>query len=105
MDKIPLIIAVTCKLHNFVQRFGTIHVQSYQGNHPRDTDVALGDNRNVIFTDGTGMSRGHRSDLVNFSKRERITAGLRQLSIVRPTNSLARRVERITTASTTGTTS
>jgi hypothetical protein len=105
MDKIPLIIAVTCKLHNLcIQRFGTVNVQPYQGNHPRDTDVALGDNRNVIFTDGTGMSRGHRSDLVNCSKRERITAGLRQLSIVRPTNSLARRVERIRSLRPTSTT-
>ena len=74
LDRIPLVVNVTCKLHNIcVDRFTSSQkVIPYNGG-PRDTDFQEGDDAQSLFTDGTGMRRGHRSDLDRAPRRCQIT--------------------------------
>lgn len=73
MQRIPLIITVACKLHNIcIDRFGCETVAPHIGG-PRDSDVQGGDDNALHYTDGSGMRRGVRSDLVRCPKRDSIT--------------------------------
>jgi hypothetical protein len=82
MDKIPIIITVACKLHNVcVTRSGLEDVSPFVGINPRERDLQIGDRIAAQFTDGTGMQRGHRSDLDESSRRAQMTEGFRALNV------------------------
>lgn len=90
--RIPLLIRVACKLHNFcIDRNGL----------PTNIDVARGDVRSgdiasPLFTDGTGGSyRGRRSDREETNTRASIMNRLRLLGITRPAHSNFSRVPRM----------
>ena len=100
MNKIPLIISVACKLHNIcVDRFGLERVLPFVGLNARETDIAGGDDSNALYTDGTGMQRGHRSDRDVCTKRAELTCALRTMRIQRPENSISYKLRRIRNAS------
>jgi len=100
MNKIPLIISVACKLHNIcVDRFGLERVLPFVGLNARETDIAGGDDSNALYTDCTGMQRGHRSDRDVCTKRAELTCALRTMRIQRPENSISYKLRRIRNAS------
>jgi hypothetical protein len=88
-DKIPLLIRVCCKLHNFcIDRFGVGEsITIARG------DAQIGDNASFALTDGTGgLGRGRRSDLEVSSNRDTIVARLRTMGFIRPAHSRYSRV-------------
>jgi hypothetical protein len=89
--RIPLVIRVACKLHNLcIERFGVgSQISIARG------DIRPGDLGSALFTDGTGMYRGRRSDLENTETRNLLVNRLRRLGITRPAHSLFSRVGRI----------
>jgi len=85
--RIPTVIRVTCKLHNFlVER---------NEEYCRTVEVARGDARRgdvaaVLYTDGTGTgNRGRRSDLEESDTRLRITNYLKDIGVKRPEHAMA----------------
>jgi len=88
MEHIPLIVRVACKLHNIcVDRFGTSKSTLYNRG-PRETDVQAGDHALPLFTDGTQVGRGYRSDLERSQTRETVTGRLKRDGILRPLNKM-----------------
>lgn len=82
--RIPLLIRVACKLHNFcIDKMGMpTYVEIARG------DARMGDIASPLFTDGTnGNFRGRRSDLEETDVRRHLTAKLRALGIMRPAHS------------------
>jgi hypothetical protein len=76
-DRIPLLIRVCCKLHNLcIERFGAgLQVGIARG------DVRVGDIASALYTDGTGMYRGRRSDLDNTETRDFLVSRLRRFPL------------------------
>jgi hypothetical protein len=89
--RIPLLIRVCCKLHNMcIEHFGAgLQVGVARG------DIRVGDIASVLYTDGTGMYRGRRTDLDNTETRDFLVRRLRRLGIKRPAHSQFSRVGRI----------
>jgi hypothetical protein len=89
--RIPLVIRVACKLHNFLTDRNGIEekIEIARG------DVQYGDMASALFTDGTGGGRGRRSDLEDCERRTSMTERLRGLGITRPAHSQFSRVARI----------
>ena len=90
--RIPLLIRIACKLHNFcIDRMGV----------PRNIEVARGDVRpgdiaTPLYTDGTGGNfRGRRTDLEESDTRSDLVKRLQHLGIMRPPHSRFSKVIRI----------
>ena len=85
---IPLLVCVCCKLHNVcVERFGAIttKIDIARG------DCQPGDNHEPLYTDGTGMYAGRRTDLEHTTSRNCLMQRLKQMGKVRPTHSIMHR--------------
>lgn len=81
-DKIPVIIRVCCKLHNIcIDRFGLANPEVTR------KDQRPGDVADVSLTDGTGMTRGSRTDLARSDHRQALMAHLKMMKKVRPPHS------------------
>ena len=90
--RIPLLIRVACKLHNFcIDKMGmTTNIEVARG------DVHMGDMASPLFTGGTGGNfRGRRCDLEETDTRSSLVSRLRSLGIVRPAHSQFSRVHLI----------
>jgi hypothetical protein len=89
--RIPLLIRVCCRLHNLcIQRFGHGESIRVARGDVRPTDIA-----SVLYTDGTGLFRGRRSDRDVSNVRDSIVERLRQLGKIRPAHSRFSRVARV----------
>jgi hypothetical protein len=88
-ERIPLLIAVCCKLHNVcVDRFGTAAAKIARG------DCQPGDAATVMYTAETGMFRGRRTDLEHTATRNDLADRLQNMGFVRPPHSLWSRLFR-----------
>ena len=91
--RIPLLIRVCCKLHNYlIDRNGSNdRIEIARG------DVQTGDMASPLFTDGipAASGRGRRTDLEENHRRSAITSRLKNLGILRPKHSSFSRVGRI----------
>ena len=83
-DRRPLLIRVACKLHNLcVDRMGiNASISTVRG------DVRSGDIASVLYTDGTGMYPGRRSDLDQSDTRNYLVERLKNLGKTRPSHSI-----------------
>ena len=84
------IITVACKLHNLcVDKFGSSR-SSYEV-FRRDLQWDRGDkgecDSTVLFTDGTTVRRGSRTDLHKSKRREELTQRLKDMGLARPIHS------------------
>jgi hypothetical protein len=86
--RIPLLIRVCCKMHNLcIDRFGAGDaIKVFKG------DIQPNDNITVRWTDGTGRSRGYRSDLEKSRGRDDLVKLLKERGVVRPAHSFFSRV-------------
>jgi hypothetical protein len=86
-----LLIRVCCKLHNLcIEKCGSDRRVGIARGDARPGDIA-----SALFTDGTGMFRGRRSDLESTETRNSIVRRLRELGITRPAHSKFSKVKRI----------
>ena len=89
--RIPLLIRVCCKLHNFlIERSGVNDVIFIARG-----DVKQGDIASALFTDEIGVNRGRRSDLDDCNHRTAMTLRLKNVGILRPKHSKFSKVARI----------
>jgi len=72
-SRIPLLIRVCCRLHNFIiDKFDMEQVSIAQG------DAREGDIASTMFIDGTGHTQGRRVDLEKSDHRKELVAKLRR---------------------------
>jgi hypothetical protein len=89
--RIPLLIKVCCKLHNLcIERFGSGDaIRIARG------DMQPNDSCTVLWTDGTGVTQGARTDLLTSRNRDTLVSRLRDMQKKRPAHSKFSRVRRI----------
>jgi len=89
MEHRGIVIRVACKLHNIcIDDFGcrkpsTLSSGSSEG-FSQETDHQIDDHVGVVYTDGTGVHQGYRSDLERCSHRDAWTAEIARLGLRRP---------------------